>query len=104
LLEAAFRFVQAAAQLPGVQRIALIGSILSGRQNPKDVDLLVYVADDADLAPLASAARRLKGRLQGQNLGADVFLADARPGRRATRVSGTGLFLEGVPAWDPCLM
>jgi hypothetical protein len=76
LLEAALWFVQAAAQLSEVQRIALIGSILSDRQSPKDVDLLVYVADAADLAPLASTARRLQGRLQSQNRGADVFLAD----------------------------
>jgi predicted nucleotidyltransferase len=76
LLEAALWFVQAAAQLSGVQCIALIGSILSNRQSPKDVDLLVYVADDADLAPLASTARRLQGRLQSHNRGADVFLAD----------------------------
>jgi predicted nucleotidyltransferase len=78
LLEAALLFVQSAARLSGVQRIALIGSILSDRPSPKDVDLLVYVADDADLAPLASAARRLQGRLQSQNRGADVFLADER--------------------------
>lgn len=78
LLEAALGFVQLAARLSEVQRVALIGSILSDRPNPKDVDLLVYVADDADLASLASAARRLQGRLQSQNRGADVFLADAR--------------------------
>jgi hypothetical protein len=76
LLEAALWFVQSAAQLPGVQGIALIGSILATRSSPKDVDLMVYVADDADLAPLASLARRLKGRLQSHNRGADVFLAD----------------------------
>ncbi|MFQ5830971.1 MAG: hypothetical protein ACE5JD_17735 [Candidatus Methylomirabilia bacterium] len=76
LLEAALWFVQTAARLSGVQRIALIGSILSDRPSPKDIDLVVYVSDDADLAPLASAARRLQGRLQSQNRGADVFLAD----------------------------
>src|SRR6266545_4512106 len=78
LLEAALWFVQLAARLSEVQRIALMGSILSDRPNPKDVDLLVYVADDADLASLASAARRLQGRLQSQSRGADVFLADER--------------------------
>jgi len=78
LLEAALWFVQSAARLSGVQRIALIGSILSNRLSPKDVDLVVYVADDADLAPLASTARQLMGRLQSQSRGADVFLADER--------------------------
>jgi hypothetical protein len=76
LLEAALWFVRAAAQLSGVRRIAFVGSILSRRQRSKDIDLLVYVADDADLVPLASTARRLQGRLQSQNRGADVFLAD----------------------------
>jgi predicted nucleotidyltransferase len=76
LLEATFWFVQSVAQLAGVRRIALVGSILRDRRSPKDVDLLVYVADDADLADLAAAARRLQGRLQSQNRGADVFLAD----------------------------
>jgi hypothetical protein len=61
LLEAALWFVRAAAQLSGVRRIAFVGSILSHRQHPKDIDLLVYVADDADLVPLASTARRSKG-------------------------------------------
>ena len=75
-LDAALWFVQSAAQLPGVQRIALIGSILTNRPSPKDIDLVVYIAGDADLAPLASLARRLKGRLQSHNRGADVFLAD----------------------------
>ena len=76
LLEATFWFVRSAAQLAGVRRIALVGSILRDRRSPKDVDLIVYVADDGDLADLASAARRLQGRLQSQNRGADVFLAD----------------------------
>jgi hypothetical protein len=78
LLEAALSFVQSAARLSGVQGIALVGSILSDRPSPKDVDLVVYVADEADLAPLALLARQLQGRLQSQDRGADVFLADAR--------------------------
>jgi hypothetical protein len=78
LLEAALWFAQSAVQLPSVDGIALIGSILTERVNPKDVDVLVYVADDIDLAPLASLARRLKGRLQSFNRGADAFLADRR--------------------------
>ena len=78
LLEAALWFVQSAARLSRIRCIALIGSIVSDRPSPKDIDLVVYVADDADLAPLASTARRLQGRLQSQNRGADVFLADER--------------------------
>ena len=72
----AVRFVQAARALSGVRRIALIGSILTDKPDPKDIDLLVTVADEADLAPLAKCARRLQGALQGLNRTADVFLAD----------------------------
>jgi hypothetical protein len=74
LLAEAFRFVQAVGQLPGVLRIALIGSLLTAKADPKDVDLLITVSDGYDLAPLALAGRKLKGRAQGQNLGADIFL------------------------------
>jgi hypothetical protein len=91
LLEAALQFVEAAAGLPGVRRIALIGSLLTSRSSPKDVDLLVFVTDDADLAALALAARRLKGRLQSQNRGADVFLADDH-----------GDYLGRVCSWKLC--
>ena len=71
-------FVRAVAPLVGVRRIALIGSIMTAKPTPKDIDLLVTVADDADLAPLARCARQLQGRLQGLNHWADVFLADER--------------------------
>jgi predicted nucleotidyltransferase len=77
-LDEAARFVRAAGVVPGVGRIALIGSIVTDKPNPKDIDLLVTVSDDADLAPLALCARRLQGRLQGLNHTADVFLADER--------------------------
>ena len=83
----------------GVRRIALIGSIVTAKLDPKDIDVLVVVADDADLAALATCARRLHGHAQSFNRGADVFVADergtyigrtcrwkdCRPGRRATR-------------------
>src|SRR5882672_420946 len=78
LLEAALWFVRAVAELSGVRRIALIGSIMTGRTSPKDVDLVVYVPDDLDLTALAAVGRRLKGRLQSHSRGADVFLADER--------------------------
>ena len=77
-LQEAARFVRAAGAISGVRRIAVIGSIVTDKPDPKDIDLLVTVTDDADLAPLASCARRLQGRLQGLNHTADVFLADER--------------------------
>jgi hypothetical protein len=91
-------FILTARRLSGVARIALVGSITSPKEVPKDIDVLVTVTDIADLAPLAQAGRRLKGHTQSYNLGADVFLAntipryigricswkDCRPGLRAS--------------------
>lgn len=77
-LDAGLWFAQAVTKLPGVKRIALIGSITTERQNPKDIDFLVTVSDDADLAALAALGRRLKGRLQSHSHGADIFLANER--------------------------
>ena len=78
LLHALRRFVAAAKQIAGVRRIAILGSIVTTKPDPKDIDVLVVVADDADLTPLATCARRLQGRAQSFNRGADVFLADER--------------------------
>ena len=55
LLQAALAFVRSAARLPGVKRIALIGSLTRPEPSPKDIDLLVTVTDDMDLAPLATS-------------------------------------------------
>ena len=38
-------------RLSGVKRIALIGSLATLEPSPKDIDLLVTVTDDMDLAP-----------------------------------------------------
>jgi hypothetical protein len=78
LLLEALGFMRTASQLPGVLRIALIGSMTTDKADPKDIDLLLTVADDLDLAHLASAGRRLKGRAQGRNSGADIFLLNPR--------------------------
>jgi len=61
LLLEALAFVRSASRLPGVLRIVLIGSLTTEKADPKDVDLLVTVADDLDLKSLASAGRKLKG-------------------------------------------
>jgi hypothetical protein len=75
-LEDTLQFVHTASRLPGVLRIALLGSLATEKPEPKDVDLLLTVTDEADLAPMASAARLLKGHAQSYNHGADVFVAD----------------------------
>ena len=78
LLAGLRRFIPPVRQISGVRRIALLGSIVTAKPDPKDIDVLVVVADDADLAPLATCSRRLQGHAQGFNRGADVFLADER--------------------------
>ena len=76
LLSEVRRFVERARLCPGVRCIALIGSLATDKENPKGADVLVTVDDDADLTPLATAGRRLKGHAQSRNKGADIFLAD----------------------------
>ncbi len=71
-------FVASVRQIAGIRRIAILGSIVTDKPDPKDIDVLVVVADDADLAPLATCSRRLQGHAQSFNRGADVFLADER--------------------------
>ncbi len=91
MLAGVLRFVRAVEPIAGVRRIALIGSIMTAKPTPKDIDLLVTITDDADLAPLAICARRLQGRLQGLNHWADVFLADER-----------GRYLGRTCTWREC--
>lgn len=76
LLDEVVIFVRAARQIPGVLRIALIGSLTTDKVNPKDADLLVTVADDADLTRLATRGRKLQGHAQSFGRGGEVFLGD----------------------------
>lgn len=71
-------FVRAASRLPGVLRIALIGSLVTDEPDPKDIDMLVTVTDETDLAPLAKLGRKLQGHAQALNRGGEVFLADSQ--------------------------
>jgi len=93
LLEAAVRFIGLAPKVPGVRSISLLGSIVTDRSDPKDIDFLLVVSDSADLSVLATYARRLQGRAQQVNRGADVFLADEQGW-----LSRANLPLEGVSA------
>ncbi len=76
LLLAILAFVLAARACPGVQQISLLGSILTAKAIPKDVDVLVTIDAAMDLTRLARSGRRLMGQAQTINLGADIFLAD----------------------------
>lgn len=79
LLAAALPFVQVASRLPGVTRVALIGSLTTEKVDPKDIDLLVTISDETDVSELDRLARQLQGRISATArglYGADVFLAD----------------------------
>ena len=78
LLEEIVIFVQAAQQIPGITRIALIGSLTTDKIDPNDVDMLVTVTDSIDLTRLATQGRKLSGHAQNIGRGGEVFLADAR--------------------------
>ena len=91
LLAAVAAFVHAARDLDGITGIALLGSLVTAKPDPKDADLLVAAADDLDLTALAALARRLQGRAQQRNAGADVFLATPR-----------GSYLGRICPWREC--
>lgn len=76
LISAGLDFVAVVSQMPGVERVALVGSICTPKPNPKDVDVLVTIAPSVDMEKLATLGRKLKGKMQGINSGADIFLAD----------------------------
>jgi hypothetical protein len=78
LIEEVLIFVRAASKLPDLTRIALICSSPSDEPEPKDVDLLVTVTDQADLSPLATLGRKLNGHVQRFGRSGEVFLADPR--------------------------
>jgi hypothetical protein len=69
------RFVRFARDIEGVKRIALIGSLSTDKEFPKDVDVLVTVSDHCELAPLAKLGRQMSGHMNNHRAGADVFLA-----------------------------
>src|SRR5688572_25367190 len=76
LIAEVFRFIDRIVAIPGLRRIAMVGSLLSSKADPKDVDILITIDNEADLTALATAARSLKGITQSKNKGADVFLAN----------------------------
>ena len=91
LIAETFQFIERIIGIAGIRRIAMLGSLLSSKANPKDVDLLITVDDDADLSALAKSARRLKGMAQSKNKGADVFLANS-----------VGQYIGRICHWSRC--
>jgi hypothetical protein len=84
-------FVRQARQIPGVVRIALIGSLTTSKPDPKDADLLVTVADEMNLAPLATLGRRLNGYAQNFGKNAEIFLSNKQ-----------GHYLGRICQWKEC--
>lgn len=78
LIELVLEFLLKCMHIVGVQRIAIIGSLISDKLKPHDVDLLVNISEDLDLTHLAKISRRLMGKSGGLSSGADVFLANVR--------------------------
>jgi len=91
LIAEAFRFVDRIVAIPGLRRIAMVGSLTSSKVDPKDVDILITIDDEADLTALAIAARKLKGAAQTKNKGADVFL-----------VNPSGQYIGRICHWREC--
>ena len=91
LLDATIRFITSIVEVPGVQSVSLLGSIITDGSDPKDIDLLLTITDDTDVSVLAVHARRLQGRTQQLNRGADVFLVDER-----------GTYLGRTCHWKEC--
>jgi hypothetical protein len=92
LITESFRFIDCVISLPGVKRGALLGSIVTSIADLKDADILIAIDNDTDLTALATAARRLKGIVQGKNKGADIFLANP-----------AGEYIGRVCHWKSCV-
>jgi hypothetical protein len=95
LLDAVLAFVRAARSMPGVLRIALIGSLATDKPVPKDADVLVTIDTDMDLAPLARLGRRLQGRAQTINLGP----TSSWPTRRGATWAASATTASAGGAW-----
>lgn len=91
LLQEVKRFANDARKIRGVYRIALVGSLMTDKPNPKDADLLVTNDAQIDIAALCRLARRLKGRGQSRNSGADIFLCNSE-----------GKYLGRTCSWKEC--
>ncbi len=76
LLDVGKWFFDQAKLLEEVEQIALVGSICTAKKKPKDIDFLVNIRSGADIKALATLARKLQGRIQKGNLGADVFIVE----------------------------
>ncbi len=91
LLREMAELAPAIMKAPGVTRIALIGSLATDVEAPRDADLLVSVEDDANLAPLAKLGRRWRAFVQSVHCSGDIFLCDS-----------SGNYLGRTCPWKEC--
>ncbi len=78
LIQLVYEFYISCLKINEVKRIALVGSILTQKEKPRDVDLLLTIPDDLDLTRLAKISRVLQGKSGQLGGGADVFVANLR--------------------------
>ncbi len=78
LLREMAEVVCALKRAPGVTRIAMIGSLATTVETPRDADLLVSVDNEVNLATLARLGRRWRAFVQSLHCSGDIFLADNR--------------------------
>ena len=76
LLQEMVDLIRAIMKVPGVNRIAVIGSLATDVEAPRDADLLISVEDDASLASLAKLGRRWRAFVQSLHCSGDIFLCD----------------------------
>jgi len=76
LLAAVRWFLERIPEVPGVERVELVGSLATDKPDPKDLDLLVTVGAGADLTELAALGRKVLGRRKTGTWGADLFVVE----------------------------
>lgn len=73
LLELAKDYILLAKTIDGVNQISLIGSLLTNKKKPKDIDILCCIEDSLDLKDFAKISRRLQGKAGSIGVGLIFF-------------------------------
>lgn len=76
LVELVKDFFLSAKEVRGLNQISIIGSLLTNKIKPKDVDILCCIEDTLELKYLAKISRRLQGKAGSIGGGADIFLTN----------------------------
>jgi hypothetical protein len=75
LLLAVLSFVRAAEACPGVRRVSLMGSIVTAKAIPNDIDVLVTIGAEMELSKLARAGARSGAQMGNGSVRRDGFWA-----------------------------